>query len=401
MCESIMLSRTNNGGLMLTSKKIALKPLLESADGIHLTAYLVNRGKLMDLKAQLRDSIEQAYEWLNPVMSVEDRNRFLEPLDNLLEDSRIFKQMNGNIGIFRNQDTFRILNIPVEVEQTCQVATSFHIKPLLKWLQTDQEFLLLGLEAEAAHLYLGSQDSLKLVDSILFPELFKNDYMSGDYSNLKKARQKKIKEEETFTWLNEWISELTQSSKPKLFLAGEKSLIDSLNQNLTYKNTIKTPMANFFDKNNINDICSSIRKILKVDSRASLEKTLMEFRFAEEDNRTRKNIFQIAKAVVQGRVKKLIVSDELSIFGKIDKKSGGLAIHPFDLDHEDDDILDDLAQMVLSQGGEVIVASRNEIPKGRPILAILEDDGNEIKKLKKRLDLNLFKRGRNEKNNTY
>ena len=73
-------------------------------------------------------------------------------------------------------------------------------------------------------------------------------------------------------------------------------------------------------------------------------------------------------------MRKIIVTDELSIFGKIDPKSGGLAIHPFDLDHEDDCILDDLAQMVLSQGGEVIVAKRDEIPKGRPILAILDDE---------------------------
>lgn len=107
----------------------------------------------------------------------------------------------------------------------------------------------------------------------------------------------------------------------------------------------------------------------------------MEFRFAEEGNRSCKNIFQISKEVVQGRVRKLIVSDELSIFRKIDKKPGELAIHPFDLDHEDEDILYDLGQMVLSQVGEVIVASRNEIPKGRPILAISEDDDKELEKI--------------------
>ena len=93
-----------------------------------------------------------------------------------------------------------------------------------------------------------------------------------------------------------------------------------------------------------------------------------------------KNIFQISKAVVQGRVRKLIVTDEISIFGKIDRNSGGVAIHPLDLDHEDDCILDDLAQMVLSQGGEVVIAKRDEIPKGRPILAILDDEASSLEK---------------------
>lgn len=365
---------------MLTSKQTTLKPLLESKDGVHLTAYLVNRGDLIDLKSQLRTTINEAYEWLNSAMSMEERKRFLEPLDSLLNDARIFKQMKGNIGLFRNEESFRVLNIPIEVEQSCQVATSFHVKPLLRWLQGDQEFLFLGLEKEAAHLYSGSQDSFKLVDSILFPEFFKTRESLNDYVSLKKARQNKMKEAETFAWLNEWILELTRNSKPRLFVAGEPSLVQGLHKTLKYKNAVKTPLANSYSNRNAVESCQNIRKILKDDSTKSLEKALLEFRFAEEGNRTRKNIFQISKAVVQGKVRKLIVTDELSIFGKIDQKSGGIAIHPFDLDHEDDCILDDLAQMVLSQGGEVIVAKRDEIPKGRPILAILDDDGESLEK---------------------
>lgn len=364
---------------MLASKKVTLKPLLESAEGIHLTVYLVNRGNLIDLKNQLQEAINQSYEWLNPVMNIEERNKFLEPLDGLLFDARIFKQMKGNIGIFRNQDLFRVLNIPTEVEQTCQVATSFHVKPLLKWLQNDQEFLLLGLEKASAHLYIGSQDSFKVVDSILFPDSLVKESLS-DYSPLKESIKRRIREDETVSWLKEWLTQLTKHSKPKLFVAGEKSLTDALKRKLKYKYAVRTPVSKDFNRENVAQLCESVRKILKDEAKKSVEKTLLEFRFAEEGNRARKNIFQISKAVVKGKVRKLVVTDEVNIFGKIDKKSGGLAIHPFDLDHEDDDILDDLAQMVLNQGGEVIVASRSEIPQGRPILAILDDDGKDAEK---------------------
>ena len=251
---------------------------------------------------------------------------------------------------------------------------------MLRWLQTDREFLLLGLEEDAAHLYLGSQDTFKLVDSILFPEFFKEKHSLDGYLNLKESRQKKVKEDETFAWLNEWIKELTKTTKPKLFVAGEKSKVEGLNSHLQYLNMMKTSIANSFGQHNVSDVCADIRKILTEEAKKALEKSLLEFRFAEEGNRTQKNIFQIAKAVVQGKVRKLIVTDELSIFGTIDKKTGGLALHPFDLDHEDDCVLDDLAQMVLSQGGEVVIAKREEIPKGRPILAILDDDGLVLEK---------------------
>lgn len=365
---------------MLTSKQATLKPLLESENGVHLTAYLVNRGDLLDLKSQLRTVINEAYEWLNSAMSMDERKRFLEPLDSLLVETRIFKQMKGNIGIFRNQNSFRVLNVPVDVEHACHVATSFHVKPLLRWLQGDQEFLLLGIEADSAHLYAGTQDSFTLVDSILFPEFFKQKCALDKYLSLRESQKMKLKKEETFSWLSEWVTNLTKHSKPKLFLAGEQAQVSSLHRHLKYSNVVRTTVANPFVRHNVSDICIALRKLLKAESQKLLEKSLLEFRFAEEGNRTRKNIFQISRAVVQGKVRKLIVTDEISIFGKIDKKSGGLAIHPFDLDHEDDDILDDLAQMVLSQGGEVIIAKRNEIPKGRPILAILDDEGLSLEK---------------------
>lgn len=364
---------------MLASKKTTLKPILESKEGIHLTAYLVNRGELIDIKSQLRATISEAYEWLDSAMTSEERNKFLEPLDSLLNDARILRQMKGNIGVFRNENSFRILNIPIGIEYSCQVASSFHVKPLLRWLQGDHEFLLLGLEKETAHLYLGSQASFKHVDSILFPNFFK----MRDYSRKETERQNKILEAETFSWLNDWILEITKHSSPKLFVAGEPSLVDALNRKLKYKNSVKNPISNSFNKNVAIACAQNIRKILKEEAKKSMEKVLLEFRFAEESNRSKKNIFQIAKAVVQGKVRKLIVTDELNIFGKIDRKTGGLAIHLFDQDHEDDCILDDLAQMVLSQGGEVLVAKRDEIPKGRPILAILDDEGFPIDKTKK------------------
>jgi hypothetical protein len=372
-----------NGGIMLASKKMTLSPILESNGGVHLSVYLVNRSNLIDLKAQIREIISQSYEHLSLTMSLKETSKFLEPLDSLLLDANIFKKMKGNIGIFRKQDFFVVINLPIEVEKSFQVATSFHVKPLLKWLQNDHDFLLLGLGKDSAELYLGGQDSFKLIDSVILPEFFKNRDSLRSYLSTKEIKQLKIKEEETFIWLNEWVTQITKVSSPKLFIAGERSIVESMKINFKYDNLVKAAVANSFGAHNVLDVCQSIRKILKTQSKNCIERALSEFLFAEEENRSCKNIFQITKAVVEGRVRKLIISDDVNVFGTIDKKSGGLSIHPFDLDHEDDDVLDDLAQMVLSQGGEVIIASRDQIPKSRPILAILDNEVTSLEKTEK------------------
>jgi Bacterial archaeo-eukaryotic release factor family 3 len=371
---------------MPMSEKLNLKSLLESNSGFHLTAYLENRNDLIGLRNQLRESLAAANEWLSPVMDSETKKKFLEPLENLVQDASIFKKIKGNIGLFRTEDSFRILNLPVEVEYSCQVATSFHVKPLLRWLQVDQEFLLLGLAAGSVQLYSGSMHSLKFIDSIIFPESFKEKNLLGNTLTLKELKQRRTTGDEVFGWVNDWILQVTKFEKPKLFVAGATHLVEALERTFKYDNRTKSSVANYFDESKATEICAKIRLLLSRENKLQIQKTLLEFRLAEENQLAKKNIFQISKAAAQGRVKSLIIADEINIFGKVDEKSGGLAIHPCDLDHEDDDILDDLAQLVLKMGGQVTVASRHEIPKGRPILAILNDSSKDRKSTEQKAD---------------
>ncbi len=359
---------------MIADKRSVFRPILESSKGLHLTIYLVNSKNVADLQSQIRRMLEECTEWLQPVQSSDEQKKFLEPVYALLTDSKILKRMKGNIAIYRNEGFFRVLNIPVPISASCQVATSFHIKPLLRWLQGDQDFLFLGVSSGAAQLYSGSQHKLKMLSSLKFSTL-------GEV----------ISQENLIAEINSWLEKSLsplKASKIRLFLAGDSNLMRPLAREIEYPFVVQTLVSQIFEKDEVTPICREIRSFLKIESHRQLEKALQEFRFAEQDNRAKKNIFQIAKAVVQGRVRKLIVTDEMNIFGKIDLHTGGLAIHPTDLDHEDDCILDDLAQLVLSQGGDVVVASRDDIPKGRPILAILDEDGRDL-----RLERDAFSQG--------
>lgn len=373
---------------MLSSKELTIKGLIQSKDGIHLTGYIQNReADPSHLKEQLSQIRNEAYEFLAPVMSVDERIKFLAPIDHLLSDLRVMIQMKGNIGIFRKKDAFRVLSLPVDVEPSCIVATSFHVKPLLRWIQTDQGFLLLGLNPTGAFLFSGDQNSLSKIDSFSFEPLpLYGDEREADVLSSERRIFSLLKP------IHFWLTELTSHTRPRLFVAGDPTLTKAFCEDSTYTNLELIPINDSFDESQLNTLAERVRKLRRREVALKLEKAILEFHLAEEMNLAKKNIFQIAKAAVQGRVRKLIVADGIRIFGKIDPKSGGLAIHPYDLDHEDDDLLDDLAQTVIAQGGEVIVASRDEIPKGRPILAILNEKTSEtltlVEKIKNSIPLN-------------
>lgn len=358
---------------MLRIKDTKLKPLIESFDGLHLSAYIENDTGLLGLKHRIREAIDTAEDYLKPVLDLEARKKFLKPLEHLAKDSTMLKSFRSNIAIFRTKDSFRVINVPTPLENLCVVATSFHVKPLLKWLQSDQDFLFLGVEDGMVSLYQCSMGGLRHMDSVLFP--IRTTIMGeddGTYASLKRKRSYAQELRETWDWVNSWLSELPTHHRPRLFVVGEKEFSFGLLQRLNYRQKNKKPLEMKFTWKEAANVAIKIRQLMKEETKEALKMALMEFYWADDEKLARKNIYQIAQAAVQGRIRKLIVADGINIFGKVCKLTGGLNIHPAGIDHEDDDILDDIAQKVLMSGGEVIVAPQSELPNRLPALAILE-----------------------------
>ncbi len=365
---------------MLSEKRNALRSLIESSDGVHLTAYLVNHGDTNDLRLQLTETLKNAADNLRPVLSRQDRTRFLKPIRAMLDDSRVLGTLRGNVGIFRAHNSFRVLHVPVDVEQVCSIATTFHVKPLLRWLQSDRDFLLVGIEKGVVHLYQGSQHALKHVDSLALSQDFSDvPLLRSRFSFWTKKDDTSKISSEVGHWLEDWLSTLAKHSKPKLFFAGRKNISDFLKSELAYRNIAKNPQWSSFKTKYLGKICAEIRNEIACDAEKYLERSFLEFQHANNLDLTESNIFSISKAAIQGRVKRLMIAGEINMFGKLNPVTGDLVLHKKDLDHEDDCVLDDLAQTVWAQGGKVVVASQKQIPGGHAVLAITDPADPEMR----------------------
>ena len=340
---------------MISMKNSTIDPILSSSGGFHLTAY-INCGLGIEYtKLQISKNIADAKCVLSKIMLPSETERFLKPLTDLLEDASVLKRISGNIGIFRTKNMFRILALPVSVENTLVVATSFHIKPLLRWMQMERDFLFVGLTKHSAALYQGNLNSFRHIDDAIYSSSHNQAVQEALYS------------------LSQWISDMTIEHRPRLFISGEADIVRQFKGYLDYENMHSSVIRPQYSGLNAKEVCANIRSILRKEALISLESTILDFHEAHSLSLVQKNIFEIAKAAVQGKVKKLLITDELNIFGKLDKRTGSLSIHHDHLDHEDDCVLDDLAQEVISLGGEVVVAKKSEIPKGRAILALVEE----------------------------
>lgn len=341
----------------------SIKSLIESSGPTHLTAYLVNNNDLGELENQISRVIEKAHRLLDPVLTAEQVRKFLSPIVSLSKNQELLYKFKSNIGLFRTRNDFRIINIPVTVDETCIIADSFHIKPLLRWMQMDRDFFLLGINKDQASLHAGNLQKLKRLGD--FP-------ISEQISQHPSLLVEKIN-----SWLSDQIPGNSEVIRPRIYVYGSRGLTEPFSKSIGDLNFYRLIDLVIENSNPSQSAAEHVRKILKMEAKWSLEMSLSEFRWAENTEHNKRNIFQIAQAAIQGRVRKLLIADGVKIFGKIDKKTGGLKVHPGEINHEDDDILDDLSQLVLAHGGNVVVAPQEEIPKGRVLQAILNNQDSE------------------------
>ncbi len=367
---------------MWVDRKNDLKSILESSEGIHLTAYLENKGDLNDLERQLQKMICEATAKLEQVLPQDQLKKFIMPLKLILEDSHLLVGMRGNVGMFRTLNSFRLISIPVKVESKCHLATTFHVKPILRWIQHDRKFILIGMNRQTVSLYSGNQFLLNKIDQVSCEDLVQVGARKKTTRRLQKIRLEQNLGLAISRWIDEKMRALSIEPDQRVFVVKNQGEFSEVLSDLKRNEVRFTEVQIPFDDRRLTEICVEIRKVLTSDVKRLFEKALLEFQFAEDLNLIRKNIFQISKAAVRGKVKKLMIADELNIHGRLDKNSGSISIHPTDLDHEDDDLLDDLAQTVLSAGGEVVVASLENMPSNRPIIAIVESGDSSLARTK-------------------
>lgn len=350
---------------MVNSTNKLLRSVIDSKHGIHLSIYVKFDGNQALFQEKLNQLLLNAEVFLSPAMEKEERTKFLKPIRDLLDNHDSLSHIKGNLGLFRKNDFFRYVSLPIQLEETCVVADSFHIKPLINWAQQDQDFVLVGFAIDGVHVYKGSQSEFKRVHSISLPKKRKTPFAKNhELSRLQNLSSSML-------LLAERIEDLSRGQQTTVFVAGQKSLIAAFLRKFKSDALYPETLSSTFAVENVYETCQHIRALLRLDSRARLNEALKEFEFAHKSKIAKSNIFQIAKSAIKGDVRKLIIAEDLHLFGKINFSTGGIALHALDMDHEDDCLLDDLAQTVLLKGGEVVIAKRSEIPAGRPIMAVL------------------------------
>jgi Bacterial archaeo-eukaryotic release factor family 3 len=371
-----------------------LQTLLASHLAPCISLYLPTHRRLPQAKqdpVRFKNLMRTAESLLRSEYTNRDTKALLQPLEELAQGDFWRGQMGG-LALFRSSDLLTHYRMPMRCPELAVVADSFHVRPLLHFLQSNRYFYVLTLSQNNVRFYEGSRYSLSQVD---LPDLPKsldesfakeqgepvlNAYAVGPgqagaiYYGYGVSPEKRVKEKlaaffravDTALW-----DDLLRNERAPLILAGVGYHHPIYRSVSRYPYLVEQTVEGNFDRVTPGHLHAKVWLVVHDVFRLREEQVLGEYAALSVRGQTTEDLFAIAQATVSRRVSYLLIAQGAHVWGLMDRGSGRVVQRSAQQDTRDGDVLDDLAEATLAQGGEVMMLERTRMPGHSPVAAIL------------------------------
>jgi len=313
-------------------------------DKVCLSIYAHSMDDFPQLLAQARALARKSHDEMDALMLVSAAEHF----------RHVWSRMQSvtPVALFMSRDFSGYTPLPFASRNLAVMSRSFHVKPLIKWQQREKPFALVLLQRAMAQLYLSAAGDMKL----LRQEGFQN--LQGSAEILRKLA-------------SHILAELDDARLP-IIISGEDSMVQTLKTHLGQRKIILDDRHYRRQKNQIFQLQESSLRLLEPYFRQQENRLIREYKLAKLARRTSSDLAAIVRYAILGQVEHLFINDRMHLWGKIDIQSGRFFYYNRQLDTIDDDVLDDLAEMVIQQGGQVTVLPSERMPDSFAAAAILK-----------------------------
>jgi hypothetical protein len=315
----------------------------------------------------------------------------LEPFRALNEDRDFWNRTHDGMAVLGAPGFFRVFRLQRPVPELAIVAETFHAKPLLRIVQSADRYHVLGVSRQEVKLFEGNRDALDEVglapdvprtiadalgSELTEPYLKVSSYGMGaggpamHHATGSKSDEIDLDRERFFRAVDRAI--LAHHSRP----SGLPLIIAALPE---HHNLFREVSHNPFlvpagidvhpDAVPIDALRERAWSVMLPHYLERLAAWTGQFGAARARGLAAADVADISAAVVAGRVATLLIEAERHVAGRIDRASG--RIERADLDHpEVNDLLDDLGELAMQHGGDVVVVPAERMPTDTGAAAI-------------------------------
>lgn len=340
---------------------------------------------------RLRNLLRRAEEELRArgVRSTPLDALFAKPRD-LLRDHDFWQHQSDGLAVFFSEDLFRFFRVPLHFAELAVVTDRFHLKPLLPLLTSDGTFSVLAVSQNDLRLLVGTRHTMdsveladvprRLVDTL--PEGYPERQLqlhtgtpaaSGgraavfhghDISNDIKTRL-----QQWFRTIDREVCALLADSTPPLVLAGVESLYPLYREISGYPRLMDTGIAGNPENMTPEELHARGWEIVEPVFAKNRGTARARYHQLAGTGQTSTDVAETVAAAGHGRVEVLFVAVGVQVWGRVDRDSDEVALHPAP-EPGDQDLLDLAAIRTLVSGGAVYALPPEEVPDGALLAAV-------------------------------
>lgn len=342
--------------------------------------------RFKNLLKELEASLVQKY-------TANEVKQSLEPFEAIIDDENIWNQTIEGLAIFSAKGFFKVIKLQESVKELAMVADSFHTKPLRQYLQSTDRYHVLGIGLKDIQLFEGNRHSLVKLDLLSDVPVTITDALGdeltekhstvasyggtgGNSSTMHHGHGGKSDEEDNDT--ERFFRAVSKSiyenySKP----TGLPLILAALpNHHSVFQKVNKNPLL-LADGINVNPESVSIEKlaemawsIMEPEYLGKLDSLLEKFGQEKANGKGSDDKKEIGVAAVEGKIETLIIEADRMMANKLTNLETG-NIQNRDLTNlKVDDLLDDLGELVIKMGGNVMVLPSEKMPSETGLAAI-------------------------------
>ena len=317
----------------------------------------------------------------------------LESFRALAENHGFWNKTRDGLAVLASADTFRIYRLHRPVRAMAVVADGFHLKPLLRILQRADRYHVLGVSRTEVRLFEGNRDALDEIEppdgiprtmvEALGAEITEPHQTVASYGGVGvghsamhhghggRETEVDLDTERFFRAVDRAVlEEYSQPSRLPLILAALPEH-HHLFQRVSHNPFLRREGIDFYppDQPGNDTLRRSAWNLIEPLYHTRVATMVEEYGSARPQGLADHNLHQIASAIREGRVARLLIEAEREIPGRINRDTGSIELGEAG-DPQMGDLLDELGQEALTMGAEVVVLSENQMPSSSGLAAI-------------------------------
>jgi hypothetical protein len=346
-------------------------------------------GRLAEDRSKLEGLVRRARQLVRERVSRADLDALFAPLEPLLTSPTWAGELEG-LAVFLSPGFHARYRLPVAVPELLVVADSFHIRPLLGYVEANQHFFVLLLSQGHVGFLEGNAEGLVAVVPAGLPRSLEEalgqeqrepslTYHFGArggrhpiYGGGGKADSSRDEDLARFCRaVDQALWSVLRDEKAPLILAAperEAALFRSITR---YAHVAHEILGADLGRSTIPEIHRRTWPVVQKLVAERESEVLERYDRSVSGARALDELRAIAKFAIGGRVRDLLLRRDANLWGRLDRETGDVALHGPRADEREEDVLDDIADAVILRGGEVWSLEEGRMPTRSPVAATL------------------------------